>query len=575
MTASMPHTALFAGRQRTLVLRNPRRVVVAHVLDEVVPALAHVEAAVADGLYAAGYLAYEAAPAFDAALATHPATGQFPLLWYGLYEKMQIEPTTEISTRSFAVGPWEPLVDAGNYAQAIHRIRELIAAGDTYQVNYTFPMRTTFHGDALDWFWSLWRAQRTDFAAFIDAGRYQILSASPELFFRLDGRRLVTRPMKGTRPRGRWPDEDRRMAEELAQSGKDRAENLMIVDLLRNDMGRISQTGSVRVARLFDVERYETVWQMTSTIESETAATVPEVFKALFPSGSVTGAPKIRTMEIIRDLEPSPRGVYCGAVGWWAPDGRAEFNVAIRTVTLDTTSKEAVYSVGGGITWDSTPQGEYEECRTKAAVLSAPRPDFELLESILFDGGFFLLSGHMARLAASADYFGFALDVQAIEAALRTHTAAVGAQPLKVRLLVARDGTFRIESAPAPLPTPIRLGFAAEPVMESDVFLYHKTTHRCVYERAKASRPDCDDVLLWNRQGEITETTSANVVLKMEGRWLTPPLRCGLLPGTMRAHLLAGGEVREAVLTKNDVVRAAAIRLINSVRKWVDVEFVG
>ena len=568
-----PGGVRFVSRAREVRFIEPVEILCAHALEQVVPCVRRVDAAVADGLHAAGFIAYEAAPAFNPDLTTH-APGPLPLVWFGLFrQRTESGPCCDTAV-PFSVGPWTAEVGEADYLDAIRRIREFIAAGDTYQVNYTFPMQAAFEGDALSWFRRLERAQRADYAAFIDAAPFTILSASPELFFRLEGDSLETRPMKGTRPRGRWFEEDRRLAAELAASEKDRAENVMIVDLLRNDMGRISDTGSVHVASLFDVERYETVWQMTSTIRSRTSAPLPEILSALFPSGSVTGAPKVRTMQIIRDLEPAPRGVYCGAVGWYSPGRLAEFNVAIRTVAIDQGAGTARYHVGSGITWGSSAEAEYDECLIKAAVLAEDRPEFDLLESLRFDGEYLLLDEHLARLAASAEYFGFEVDVEAVRAALLDETAAFKDGPLKVRLLAARDGTHRIEAGPAAPSTPVRLGFAAEPVDDRDVFLYHKTTHRAVYERARASRPDCDDVLLWNARGEITETTTANVVLEIDGRLWTPPVAAGLLAGTMRASLLANGAIQERVMTKVDVARAGAVRLINSVRQWVDAVLV-
>jgi para-aminobenzoate synthetase/4-amino-4-deoxychorismate lyase len=282
-------------------------------------------------------------------------------------------------------------------------------------------------------------------------------------------------------------------------------------------------------------------------------------------------------MQIIRELEPFPRGVYCGAIGWWAPDGRAEFSVAIRTAVVDTENGIAGYSVGSGITWESVAEAEYEECLLKAAVLTHASPEFELLESMRYDGDFLLLREHLDRLAASARYFGFQYDAASIEATLRIKTGEWHCEksPLKVRVLVSRDGAVRIEAVPAPPTMRVRLGFAVAPVNDRDVFLFHKTTHRDVYDCAKASRPDCDDVLLWNRRGELTESTTANVVLDIDGVKLTPPVRCGLLAGTFRARLLAEGAVQEAVLTKDDVHRAHVVHLINSVRQWIPVEFVG
>lgn len=561
----------FMSRSGQLRFGSPDNTIVARTLPEVIPCLQQIAAGVARGQYAAGFLAYEAAPAFDPALRTR-SPGDLPLLWFGLYRAVERRaPQPAQPEAAIEVGPWTPLVSADTYRDNIRRIRELIAAGDTYQVNYTFPLQAAFRGEARSWFARLCAAQQADYCADLDLGRWRILSASPELFFRLQGERLETRPMKGTRPRGRWAAEDRALADALAASEKDRAENVMIVDLLRNDMARISLADSVQVQSLYDVEAYPTVWQMTSTIRSRTRATVPEIIRALFPSGSVTGAPKIRTMEIIRDLEPFPRGVYCGAIGWWAPDGQAEFNVAIRTVTLDTRSGQALYNVGSGITYGSSAADEYEECLLKATLLTRRSPNFELLETLRCeDGKYFLLAEHLDRLAASAEYFGFACDRAGIEKAL---LAAAGPN-LKVRLLLRKEGTFQIQPSPLAPPAILRVGFAAEPVDVNDIFLYHKTTCRAIYQEALAARPDCDEVLLWNTRGELTESTIANVVLDLDGQLWTPPLACGLLEGVFRRHLLATGVIRERVLTREDARRARAIRLINSVRQWIEVKWV-
>ena len=558
----------FHSRSTAWRYSAPFEVVTAHEPGEVMPALRRIETATANGFYAAGFLAYEAAPDLDPALEVH-APGPLPLLWFGLYRDAPVSVAPEPGSEP-ELGPWQPMVSEEEYHEAIARIREFIAAGDTYQVNYTFPMRAEVHGDPLSWFHTLVAAQPTEYACYIDTGRFKILSLSPELFFERNGSTLTCRPMKGTRPRGRSSQEDRAFALELTSSEKERAENLMIVDLLRNDMGRISTTGSVEVTELFAAERYDTLWQMTSAIHSETHAATADILAALFPSGSVTGAPKIRTMQLIRALEPFPRGVYCGAVGWFAPGQRACFNVAIRTVLVDAGTLEARYHVGGGITWDSSPEGEYAECLLKARVLTHRRPDFALLESIRFDRGYFLLDRHLARLADSAAYFGIPVRIEEIRASLLEKAVQWGDELLKVRLLVDRVGTHRIEAEPLPSSVPLRIGFAREPVDDRDVFLFHKTTHRRVYETAKASRPECGDVILWNSRGEVTETTIANIVIEKNGRLLTPPVSSGLLPGVMRAQLLEDGAIEEAVLHKHDVETADAIRLINSVRKWID-----
>jgi para-aminobenzoate synthetase/4-amino-4-deoxychorismate lyase len=390
------------------------------------------------------------------------------------------------------------------------------------------------------------------------------------LFFRLDGQRVVARPMKGTRPRGRWLDEDEAIRADLVASEKDRAENVMIVDLLRNDLGRIARGGTVRAPRLFDVERYETVWQMTSTVEAETEASLPALFAGLFPCGSVTGAPKIKTMEIIRDLETGPRGVYCGAVGWYGPGRRGAFNVPIRTVAIDQRAGRATYRVGSGVTWDSAPSAEYDECIDKAAVLRAERPAFQLLETLLYEGGaYFLKDRHLERLTASARYFGFAVDTGRVEDALSRAAAEFGPGPTRVRLLVGRDGAVTIEAAPAGAPRVFRLGLADAPIDSRDVFLQHKTTHRAVYERARVGRADCDDVVLFNERGEVTEATIGNVAVCLGGLWVTPPRACGLLPGTYRDFLVARGELVERVVPVEELRAAVGVALLNSVRKWV------
>lgn len=567
------NTVWFPGANPPMLFTAPREVVSEDNLDGIPRALEQIDAWCARGGWAAGFLAYEAAPAFEPALYAHPPMNGLPLLWFGLYGAPSAEAPR---TNRAATHPasWEAGITEHGYRDAIARIREHIAAGDSYQVNYTFPMTARLSGDPLAWFCGLYESQRTQWAAYIDADRFLVLSASPELFFELDGERLVTRPMKGTRPRGRWAEDDARQALELRDSAKECAENVMIVDLLRNDLGRIAAPGTVNVDCLYEIERYDTVWQMTSTISCRTHARMPDIIGALFPCGSVTGAPKIMTTRIIRELETQPRGVYCGAVGWWGPNRRAAFNVAIRTVLVDTQANTARYYVGSGVTWDSAAEAEFRECLDKAAILQTPDRDFDLLETLLWDGDFFLLDAHIRRLAASAAYFGIPFNRDSILDALQ-RAISNATSPLRVRLLLDHTGASCVEKQPVPAPKTFRLGFASAPIDAADRFLYHKTTRRDVYEKARASRPDCDDVLLWNERGEITESSIANVVVEIAGRKLTPPLECGLLPGVMRAHLLECGEIAEERLTKEDVDRASAIWLINSVRKWIPVAWEG
>lgn len=357
---------VFVRRGGLAAFTSPVSVAEARTLPEIPPCLERVRRGLRRGLYAAGFVAYEAAAAFDRAFCAHPPAA-LPLVWFGLYRP----PASAYAwpAGDFQVGAWRPLAGRAEYGRKIRAIRRLIAAGDVYQVNYTFPLQAKFSGNAAAWFRRLCAAQPADHCAYICLPRRRILSISPELLFRLEKGELLTRPMKGTRPRAADAGADRRAARALAASAKDRAENVMIVDLLRNDMSRVCRPGSVRVRRLCALEKYPTVWQMTSTITGRTGAAPLEVLQALFPSGSVTGAPKVRALQIIRELETFPRGIYCGSIGWMAPDGRAEFNVAIRTAEVDLARGRARYHVGGGITFDSTVAGEYQECLDKAAVL--------------------------------------------------------------------------------------------------------------------------------------------------------------------------------------------------------------
>jgi para-aminobenzoate synthetase/4-amino-4-deoxychorismate lyase len=394
------------------------------------------------------------------------------------------------------------------------------------------------------------------------------------LFFRLEGDRLESRPMKGTEKRGLTPEDDRNQAKRLQDSEKNRAENIMIVDMIRNDMGRIAISGSVVPERLFEIERYPTVWQMVSTVTSQTRAALSDIFTALFPCASITGAPKPRTMDIIAREETTPRRIYTGTIGYLAPGRRAQFNIAIRTVLVDRPAGTAEYGVGGGIVWDSETGNEYEECWLKAKVLTDSPPVFDLLETLLWTpaDGIFILARHLHRLAESAEYFDIPLSIPFLRSRLNVECSTFNVQfPLRIRLRVARDGKITLESTPLDLrnaSSPVRVRLAAKPVDPGDRFLYHKTTHRAVYEQAKAGVEDCDDVLLWNPAGELTESTIANIVVERNGELLTPPVRCGLLPGTYRAELLEQGNIREAILPVSELSPSDKIHLINSVRKW-------
>jgi para-aminobenzoate synthetase/4-amino-4-deoxychorismate lyase len=382
--------------------------------------------------------------------------------------------------------------------------------------------------------------------------------------------------MKGTAARGLTQTEDQAQAEALRTSEKEQAENVMIVDMVRHDLGRVAETGSVTVPHLFEVEKYPTVWQMTSTIEDRTTASLCEIFQALFPPASITGAPKVRTMEIIAQLEPSPRRIYTGAIGFVAPGRRAQFNVAIRTLLLDRRTGQAEYSVGGGITWGSQPEAEWQECRDKARILTTRVPAFSLLETLVWtaEEGYFLLARHLQRLEQSRLYFGFKVDLPAVRLELDRLAARLAQKRQKVRLLVTREGriTLEAEALSAPDPAPPRVMLASGPADSSDPFLYHKTTNRGLYEAARAACPGCDDVLLFNKRGEVTESTIANLAVEIEGKLCTPPVQCGLLPGTLRADLLERGELFERSITVEEMLRSPRVFLLNSVRGMYRVQ---
>ena len=555
-------------------------VIATSAVDDVVAALARVESTVAEGkCWAVGFLSYEASPAFDPGLRVRLADSSFPLLWFALFEKcesFQLPPSNSSCNLN-----WTPTVSRDEFESCIARIRHHIAEGDTYQVNYSLRLQAKVAGNPFDLFLQLAYAQPSQHGAFIETDDFAICSASPELFFSLDGDRIVSRPMKGTARRGLTLKADKDIAEALRHSEKNRAENLMIVDMIRNDMGRIAQVDSVRVPSLFDLERYPTVWQMTSTVEAKTDASISEIMKAMFPCASITGAPKRSTMEIIAGLESTPRKIYTGAIGFMAPDERAQFNVAIRTVLIDKSKGIAEYGVGGGIVWDSTPEGEYEECLTKARVLTAERPQFELFETMLFtqQEGFFLLDEHLARLKDSATYFDLPLDEPLLIRMLKSLQTDLRrfADDQRVRLVVHADGkpTFAIATVDKQAMTlPVRVRLATTAVDSQNPFLYHKTTHRKMYVDALDSAVDCDDVLLWNERDEVTETTIANVVVELENVLYTPPIECGLLAGTYRSRLLEEGTIKERTIRKEELKEARRIFLINSVRKWREAEIV-
>ncbi|KGX85827.1 aminodeoxychorismate synthase component I [Pontibacillus marinus] len=563
------------GNKNPLLFEDPLKVIQTQQLDEIENVFIELEKAIKQGYYVAGYVAYEAAPAFDAAYQVSKQGNEMPLVWFGVFEEpAKREP--EKKEDMFNTSEWSIETDYESYQSDMQRIRQGIEKGDTYQINYTTRMRAQFEGEPFAFYKHLSRNQNSSYCAFLDIGEYSILSASPELFFRKKGNIITTKPMKGTSKRGRWFEEDEYLANDLYHSEKNRAENLMIVDLLRNDLGRMAQSGTVKVPRLFEIETYPTVHQMTSTIQADvdTEKSIYDWFQALFPCGSITGAPKIKTMEYIAELETSPREVYCGAIGYITPEKDAVFNVPIRTVWMNHNNHQAEYGTGGGVTWDSTSKGEYEELQTKAKLLTENRPSFQLLETMKLENQTYPLgSRHLNRLDQSAMYFGYKFGKDFIEQELNQIAEDYPHGEYKVRLLMSEDGT--IETQVSEIKNNIEhmeAVLAKQAVDSSDPFLYHKTTHRAVYNNHKTSElSNPTSVLLWNEREEITEFIIGNVVLEMNGTMLTPPVNSGLLAGTFREKLLDRGIIQERVLYKHDLKNCNKVWMINAVRGWVEV----
>ena len=594
--------ALDAGAPR---LRHafdvPRTVLVARAMHEVRPVLDAVHAAAQRGQWCVGYVRYEAAPAFDAALQTHAAHG--PLVWFAVYDNAQPWPddATAPAAADAAQVTWSEGLTREDFDAALARIQRAIAAGELYQVNYTAPFAGQLQqGSAEALFAALHRAQPGGYAAYIDAGDEQVLSVSPELFFDWrdapEGGHILARPMKGTAPRGATPEQDAAHAEHLRTAPKERAENVMIVDLLRNDLSRIALPHTVQVPALFHTEPLPTVWQMTSDVTARTrpGTTLADVFAALFPCGSVTGAPKVRAMQMIHALEPAPRGIYCGAIGVVRPAGAAgangghsvaaTFNVPIRTVVLQGRGAQAgggaaahapraaICGIGSGITSGAEAAAEWAEWRHKRAFVERASAPFEVLETLaLRDGKFAHADLHVRRMAQAAAHFGYPFSAHAVRQELQIAALQHRDGDWRVRLLLAADGSARAEAHALQVTAePVRLALATRPFDDAhSEFVRYKTTRRAHYAAFAPTTPGVFDTVLWNAAGEITETTFGNIAARLDGVWITPPLSCGLLPGVGRAMALHEGRVQEAVLHLDDLPRVQEWAFINSLRGWL------
>ncbi|ADV82505.1 aminodeoxychorismate synthase component I [Terriglobus saanensis] len=568
-----------AHTAKSYLFLHPERILTATTLSDIPALFQQIDQALSEGLYVAGYLTYEAGYAFEPSLHTlAPALGR--LAWFAVYREPQIfDHNTEHITSaqredSTATTPEVRLdLPAPEYLRRVKEIHRFIEAGDTYQANLTTSASWSTELTPLELYQSIVRAQPVEFAALIHHDGEHILSASPELFFRREGAHIVTKPMKGTAARGMDTKEDIERAAWLAADEKNRSENLMIVDLLRNDLGRICVPGSVLTTDLFQVEKFPTLFQMTSTVQGTLREEVRifDLFRALFPSGSIVGAPKIHTMQILHQLEQKPRGVYTGAIGFFAPNGDATFSVAIRTIALK--DGHASMGVGSGIVYDSDPAEEYFECLTKTAFLSRRTPAFDLLETVLWqDNAFVSLPEHLDRMAGSAEYFDFLFDRDAAEAALYQESRVFGySGSHRVRLLHSRNGALTTSSSTiaAPSREAVTLLLSPHRTDAQDLYLRHKTTHRHLYDKelVHAQTHRCADALFLNTAGELTEGAIHNLFVFHDGLWHTPRLQSGVLPGIERAHLLhRRSNARESALTLDDLVSAEALAICNSVR---------
>jgi len=534
-------------------------------LAEVTALLVQVENYQKQGYYVVGYVSYEAAPAFEEKLAVHkaPLLDEY-LLYFTVHDRVETFPIPLTYDEVDLPSNWQEVTSEAEYEKAIAQIHHHLRQGDTYQVNYTVQLKQDLSANPYAIYNRMVVEQEAGYNAYVEHDEMAVISMSPELFFEQNGRKLTTRPMKGTTQRGVTDQEDLEQASWLEQDPKNRSENMMIVDLLRNDMNRISEVGSEHVERLCQVEQYSTVWQMTSTIKSQLREDVDlvEIFRSLFPCGSITGAPKIATMEIIKDLEPQPRGVYCGTIGLLLPNGRRIFNVAIRTIQL--YKGQAIYGVGGGITWDSTWKSEYQEVHQKAAVLYRKQARFQLIttgkisqKQLLFE------EQHIERLRKASRYFAYPFDAEDLKQKIAAECQACDAsQDYRLRISLDKSGEIELSlQVLAPLsPTFCQAKLCLQEMDLNQVFTYFKTTHRPHLTVGN------QEIIYHTAAGELLETSIGNLVLKIAGKLYTPPVRLGILPGIYRQYLLETGKVEEKVLTLKDLAQAEAAYGCNAVR---------
>jgi len=534
-------------------------------IKEVKHLLAEVEAYQNQGYYAVGYVSYESAPAFETKFEVidGPLMSEY-LLYFTIHESVQTEPTPLTYKPIALPKSWQELTSAEEYKAAIEHIHHHIRQGDTYQVNYTVQLQQNITADPFAIYNRLVVEQNAHYNAFIQHDDVSIISVSPELFFKKDGDGLTTRPMKGTTNRGLTTETDLKQAQWLAQDQKNRSENMMIVDLLRNDMNRISKIGSENVKSLCLVEQYSTIWQMTSTIETQLLpnSSLGDIFQALFPCGSITGAPKIATMAIIKDVEKQARGVYCGAIGILLPNGPTIFNVAIRT--LQMRGNKAIYGVGGGITWDSKWEAEYEETKQKSAVLYRQNPKFDLISTgRIHRGKLLFLKEHLNRLQESSRYFSYPFNKEEAQNQVEDLCQSLDFDTdYRLKMSLAKNGELTFEHNQL---TGLADDFCQARLVEQthpldSPYTYFKTSYRPHISL------EPHEQIYYNQKKELLETSIGNLVLKIEDQLYTPPVHLGLLNGIYRQSLIANNQVTERILTLDNLKQAQAIYGCNAVR---------
>lgn len=580
-------TNRFDSRNKSSYLfKSPLEIISCDTPSRIKPSIDRIEHFVKKGYFAVGFLSYEAGFGLEEALKAKEGRN-FPLLWFGLFkdperfDHSKVVFIDDVSKSDHIIKDIEAEISKREYIDSIGKIKTYIEKGDTYQVNHTFKLNFSFSGTMTDLYLYLRKKQSVSYSALIKFNGKYILSFSPELFFNREKSFMQVKPMKGTADRGRSLKEDVDNAKLLHLCPKNRSENIMIVDLLRNDLSRISKKGTVNTKSFFEIEKYESLFQMTSTVESKvrTGVSLYELFKATFPSGSVTGAPKISSMKIIDELEKSPRRIYTGSIGFLAPNGESAFNVAIRTLLIDTKKKKGEMGIGSGIVYDSDPKREYDECILKSKFLTQKTKDFSLIETLLWEPskGYPLLKFHLDRLFASAKYFDYKYSKRSVASFLNKLSKDFNNDKYRVRLLLNKSGEISASHGIIEKDnSPKIITFSSKKIDSTDRFLFHKTTNRNTYdkEHKRYKREGFFDTIFCNKNNEVTEGAISNIFIKKGNKYYTPPVGCGLLDGVYKRYLITEKilNIEEKVLYPNDVKTAQKILLTNAVRGIVPVK---